>query len=260
MTLPTVQLIRRLALGCALLLIVGCTTQTGPEIRVDEAVSSRVAAGMQYLQQGEPSEARRHLSRALDLNDRSAMAHNAMALLYNYEDDPEREEHHYRRALRADRNYAPALNNYATLLYSRGEYRRALEMFTRAANDPSYEGRGSAWFNIGRCHLRLDDAEQAHHAFTRSIRLNPGASQPNLELAALDFAAGRTSRSWGYFQQYTQRGGVQTPRSLWLGIRIADALDLQDQQSSFELALANRFSHSPEHRQWQDWKTAKEQH
>ena len=54
----------------------GCVTvDDGPQVKVDEAVNSRVAAGLQYLQQGSPSEARRHFSRALSLDDDSAVAH-----------------------------------------------------------------------------------------------------------------------------------------------------------------------------------------
>ena len=122
----------------ASLLATGCVTvDSGQrEVKVDDAVTSRVAAGLQYMQQGNPSEARRHFSRALAHNDDSAVAHNAMALLYKYENDPEREEFHYKKALRADRNFAPALNNYGTMLYSRGAYQDALEKFERSANDP----------------------------------------------------------------------------------------------------------------------------
>ncbi len=46
-------------------LTAGCVTvDDGPKVKVNDAVNSRVAAGLQYLQQGSPSEARRHFSRA----------------------------------------------------------------------------------------------------------------------------------------------------------------------------------------------------
>ena len=108
--------------------VAGCTTTTtggGPAADPQEAVRTRVAAGLQYLQMGDPSEARRHFSRALSIDDNSAAAHNAMALLYNYERDAEKEEYHYRKALSADRDYAPALNNYGTLLYTQRRYEEA---------------------------------------------------------------------------------------------------------------------------------------
>ena len=125
--------------------VAGCTTTTtggGPAADPKEAVRTRVAAGLQYLQMGDPSEARRHFSRALSIDDDSAAAHNAMALLYNYERDAEKEEYHYRKALSADRNYAPALNNYGTLLYTQ----------RRVALPHVAEGAGPARRRQGRVH------------------------------------------------------------------------------------------------------------
>ncbi|MEQ3776432.1 type IV pilus biogenesis/stability protein PilW [Alcanivorax sp. IL3] len=244
----------------ASLLATGCVTvDSGQrEVKVDDAVTSRVAAGLQYMQQGNPSEARRHFSRALAHNDDSAVAHNAMALLYKYENDPEREEFHYKKALRADRNFAPALNNYGTMLYSRGAYQDALEKFERAANDPSYQGRGSAWANMGRCYRQLGNDDAAEKAFVKAIRLDPRAVTPNLELAELYQRQDRMRLAWDYYQQYLQRSGRQSARSLWLGIRLASRLGHEDQQSSYELALENMHRRSGEYREWQNWKASQE--
>jgi len=238
----------------------GCVTvESGErEVKVDDAVTSRVAAGLQYLQQGDPAEARRHFSRALQLDDNSAVAHNAMALLYKYEQDPAMEEYHYKKAVSADRHYSPAQNNYGTLLFSRGEYDDALKRFERAANDPSYSGRGSAWENIGRCYRELGRDEEAQKAFIKALRLNPRAVIPNLELADLYFKEDRTRMAWDYYQQYVQRSNRQTARSLLLGSQLAATLGYKDQLSSYELALENLYRRSPEFRQWQEWKAARE--
>lgn len=236
-------------------LAAGCVTvDDGPKVKVDEAVNSRVAAGLQYLQQGSPSEARRHFSRALSLDDDSAVAHNAMALLYKYEQDPANEEYHYRKALDADRHYSPALNNYGTLLYGRGEYKEALKHFKKAANDPSYEGRGSAWENMGRCYQKLGNDDDARNAYVKALRLNPRSVQPNLELAQLYFDEDRGRLAWDYYQQYVQRTGRQSARALWLGIQLSNSLGYRNQQSSYELALDNLYRRSGEYRQWQEWK------
>lgn len=241
-------------------LTTGCVTveSGGREVKVDEAVTSRVAAGLQYLQQGNPAEARRHFSRALQLDDDSAVAHNAMALLYKYEQDPAMEEVHYKKAISADRHYSPAQNNYGTLLFSRGEYADALKRFERAANDASYSGRGSAWENMGRCYRELGRDEDAQKAFIKALRLNPQAVVPNLELADLYFKEDRNRLAWDYYQQYVQRNSRQSARSLLLGAKLATTLGYKDQLSSYELALENIYRRSPEYREWQDWKAARE--
>lgn len=238
----------------------GCVTvESGErEVKVDEAVTSRVAAGLQYLQQGNPSEARRHFSRALQLDDDSAVAHNAMALLYKYEQDPEMEEYHYKKAVSADRSYSPAQNNYGTLLFSRGDYSAALKRFERAANDARYSARGSAWENMGRCYRELGEDDEAQKAFIKALRLNPQAVIPNLELADLYYKEARNRVAWDYYQQYLQRSGRQSARSLLLGAQLAATLGYKDQLSSYELALENIYRRTPEYRQWQEWKAARE--
>jgi type IV pilus assembly protein PilF len=144
------------------------------------------------------------------------------------------------------------------MLYSRGDYQAALEKFKRAANDPAYQGRGSAWANMGRCYRELGDEEAAKKAFIKAIRLDSRAVTPNLELAELYYKEERMRMGWDYYQQYLQRSGRQSARSLWLGIRLANDLGYEDQQSSYELALENIYRRSAEYREWQNWKASQE--
>ncbi|GAA5125634.1 type IV pilus biogenesis/stability protein PilW [Alloalcanivorax gelatiniphagus] len=260
---PTLrQFALTVSLAALLGLLGGCMTATEGgqrnEVKVDEAVATRVAAGMKYLQMGNPSEARRHFSRALSLNDDSAQAHNAMALLYNYERDSKQEEHHYRKALSADRDYAPALNNYGTLLFSQGRYDEALEKFKRAANDPKYEGRASAFNNMGATYKALGELDRAREAYIRSLRLSPGNSQLLLELARLYYQDGRASLGWDYYRDYERRVRPQSAEALWVGIRLAADLGKRDQQASYELALQNLYPESREYRLWRAWRAGQE--
>lgn len=240
----------------ALLLLAGCvrTYEGRAEVKVDEAVQNRVAAAMEYLQMGQPREARQHLSRALALDDRSVIAHNSMALLYQFEGDDEREEYHYRQALRADRNFSPARNNYGTLLFRQGRYKEAIRHFQAAANDSGYGGRAMAYQNMGRCYLAMGQNEDAMSAFNRVIRLNPDAVEPFLELAALHYGKGEHRMANNYYQQYLVRGGRQTARSLWLGIRVAAANGNDDDMASYELALRQRYPESREFRDYRQWR------
>ena len=245
----------------AFVAVAGCTTTTtggGPAADPQEAVRTRVAAGLQYLQMGDPSEARRHFSRALSIDDDSAAAHNAMALLYNYERDAEKEEYHYRKALSADGDYAPALNNYGTLLYTQRRYEEALRKFERAANDPNYEGRASAFSNMGQSYMALDRPDDAKDAFVRALRLNGRSTHATLQLAKLYYQEGRHQMGWDYYKQYERRIGRQSAEGLWTGIQLAAALGLQDQQSSYELALQNLYPGTREHKLWQEWRSAQE--
>ena len=238
------------------LLLNGCVVaRSGPEIKVHEAVQNRVAAGMEYLQLGKPVEARQHLSRAVDLDDNSALAHNAMALLYKYEGDRGREEHHYRKALRADSSYAPARNNYGILLYQKGDYRGAVREFERVANDPGYSGRGPAFENLGRSYLALGERDKAIENFNRALRLVNDPRASLLELAGIYMDEGRPRAASRYHDQYAAVTNPQTAQGLWLGIRIAAANGDYDKQSSYELALRQLYPTSSELEAWRTWRS-----
>lgn len=221
---------------------------------IQEAVQDRVAAGLKYIQRGEPSSARRHISRALELDDDSAVAHNAMALLYRYERDPEQEEKHYRQALRADGGYAPAHNNYGILLYSDGRHEEAKDHFMAAANNSAYESRGLAWGNLGQVYQAMGQPDEARQAFIKSVRLNPNQDMAHLRLAELYFKEGNYRLANNYYQQYVKRAGRQSARGLWLGIRLAAHFGNSDKQSSYELALKQLYPGSREYEKWRAWR------
>ena len=235
------------------LALAGCMVVEKPPIDIDKSVKRRVAAGMSYLQDAQPNEARRHFSRALELDSGSAEAHNAMALLYKYEGDAEREEYHLRRAIRADRDYAVARNNYGSYLYSQGEYRKALKQFDRAANNPTYENRSIAFANKGRSLAALERYDEAVEAFDLSLRLNTDNVEALFEIARIYYQQQEFKRADQVYQEYEDSGVSQSARALWFGIQLATRLGDKDRLASYELALAQMYPDSTEYQRWRAW-------
>lgn len=219
----------------------------------DMAVSRRIAAGFEYLQMGQPSEARRHISRALESDPRSPAAHNAMALLYNYEGDSERAEMHFRKAIRYDRGYSLARNNYGALLLSQRKYKDALEQFSAAGDDPSYDSRAIAFENKGRALMALERYDEALDAFNTTLRLNSSLPQPLLEMAWIYFIKQDFRSAQRAYDAYENGIDVQAARGLWLGIQLAAKSQSMDKLASYELALSKLYPNSPEHREWRNW-------
>lgn len=238
--------------------LAACVTEPLHQVDVDQAVTARVAAGVEYLRRGNPAEARRHFTRALSLDPRSPVANNAMALLYSYEGDAESEEKYYQRALDADPAFAPALNNYGALLFSQARYEQAAGKLERAAGVPGYQERGGALSNLGLCYQALGEPDQARQAFARALRLRPEMAVPSRELARIDYQQEQYRAGWRHFQQYSEHTQRLDADSLWLGIRLASALAEPEELASFELALQSRYPQSDEYRLWQQWKNNQE--
>lgn len=235
-------------------LLAGCMVlekQAPPN--ADMAVSRRISAGFEYLQMGQPSEARRHISKALEHEPRSAEAHNAMALLYRYEGDEKRAEDHFRKSIRYDRNFSLARNNYGAMLLSLRRNQEALEQFSIAADDPSYDKRAIAFENKGRALVVLDRPDEALDAFNTSLRLDSTAVEPLLEMAWIYFRRNDINMANRVYSAYEQRAGAQPARGLWLGIQLAARGSKADKLASLELTLDKLFPGSPEHREWRNW-------
>lgn len=247
-------MINRIIIAMSMVLLAGCVTVDGRQLDPERAVSSHVTAGMEYLRIGQPSNARRHLNKAIEIDDRSAEAHNAMALLYRYEVDDVREEQHYRKALRADSNFAPARNNYGIFLVRKKRYDDALKQFSRAAENVSYDNRGIAYENMGRIYAMKGKRELAIDAYNKALRLNPRGLGLNLELADLYYQVGDIKSADFYYSNFARVANPQPARALWLGIRIAAELKQLDRIASYELALQKLYPESNEYQEWKKWR------
>jgi len=254
----TVRYARFVALLFAVIALIACASpqRAEREARDKEAVQNRVAAGMEYMHQGQLNEARQHFSRALERDPSSPVAHNAMALLYKYEGDLEREEYHYKRALRLDKSYTAARNNYGILLFQRGDYAAAKKEFELAANDPKYGARAGAFENLARSQMALEEYPEAIRAFQRALRLGQSEASILPSLVEAYLRDDQPQYAAEYFEQYLdlQEGELTTAQALWLGIRVAAHQQNSAQQYQYEQQLQRQFSTSAEYKAWQQWR------
>ncbi len=227
----------------------GCITEvTGNSIE-EAPESARVKAQIDlargYLSENNFQRARRPLEKALEIDSRSVEAHVLKAIVHQQEEENELAEKHYKLALRFDPNNAQALNNYGGFLYSLGRVGDALIPLRKSVKDTAYSARAQAFVNLGLVESSLDNVDAARDAFERSIMLNDSQARPHLELADIYFVDGNVMQAADHYGQF-RTVGRQTPRSLCLGIKIATALQLVDEQSSLRLALKNLYPGSDE--------------
>ena len=246
------MMIRVLAMSLVTLLA-ACSVQEFPDDRkIDAAAGARdrVSIAAEYLQKGDNERAQMHLKKALELDGKSAEAHNLMAILLERESDPKGADKHYRRAIKLREDFSQAHNNYGVFLFKRGDYKPAAEHFERAANDIGYNVRASAFEGLGRSALKLKDRERAERAFQRALRIDASLPGANLEMAGLNYDRDNLVAAKAYYQRFLALTGnqPQTARSLWLGIRIERRLGDRNALSSYELALKRLYPQSPEYK------------
>lgn len=224
-------------------------SEPSKEEQQKKALEARIVAGMEYLRQRDPQSARRHISRALEIDPGSAEAHNAMAMVYGYEGDSERAEEHFRRAIRIDGKLSKARNNYATLLYEQKRYKEAVEQLEKAVNDPGYDQRAMAFLNLGRSQMQLGNLEAAAEALQRSLRLDSNAVDTMLEMSDVFLRQKKYRDAQAYYANYTRRSR-QTARSLLIGIELARYFEDNDARANYEFQLEQLHKGTPEYDAW----------
>jgi tetratricopeptide (TPR) repeat protein len=102
---------------------------------------------------------------------KNAVLSNKIGIAYQQLGRPDRAEHYYKRAVKADKTYANALNNLGTIQYEKQNYRKAIRYYKQALEGGTdvatvYSNLGYAYFGD----KRYPDAMQA---FQQALAVDP---------------------------------------------------------------------------------------
>jgi type IV pilus assembly protein PilF len=162
--------------------------------------------GLVYQARGDMSKAEEHLRRAIDKKPDYADARNNLGIVlagrkawdeairqfeaaaanvmyatperayfnlgevYRVKGDPANAEEAYRRALRANEQYAPAYTALSAVLGGQGKWKDAASILTRCVEVlPDY---ASCWMELGRANLRLSRPAEALKAFDKVLAVS----------------------------------------------------------------------------------------
>jgi type IV pilus biogenesis/stability protein PilW len=162
--------------------------------------------GLAYQARGDLSKAEEHLRRAIDKKPDYADARNNLGIVlaerkewdkairefeaaaanvmymtperayfnlgeaYRVKGDPANAEEAYRRALRANEQYAPAYIALSAVLGGQGRWKDAASVLTRCVEVlPDY---ASCWMELGRAYLRLSQPGEALKAFDKVLAVS----------------------------------------------------------------------------------------
>ena len=232
------------------LLISGCvTTERGGLAKADDekTLEYSLQLAMNYIRNNNWDAAKRHLRTALEIDDASAEVNEAMALVSQNTGEIELAEKHYRRAVKLDPKFSRIRNNYAAFLYQQKRYSDATKQLERVVQDTLYDKRSSAYVNLGRSYLQLNNIEGAEAAFYRAYRMDRNNIPLQYQLAEVYFQMENYPKAQGFYDSYRSQVKQQPAQALWLGIQLADKFDNDNALSSFSLALKNLYPTSKEY-------------
>ncbi|MBK8186585.1 MAG: type IV pilus biogenesis/stability protein PilW [Cellvibrio sp.] len=232
-------------------MLVACVTEETDgkhrtAVNKPEAFRLHIQLAQSYVDKKNRESARHHIRKAMDIDKNSAEVLNALALVYELEGESALAEESFKKAIKKNKNFSAAHNNYGVFLFGLKRYEDALKQFEAAAANLDFDGRAQSMINVGRSALLLGNTARAKAAFEHAAILNRGLSEPFIELADLYFIEQDYPKAKENLDRFMSLG-QQTARSLLLAIRLERMFGNKDREASYVLVLKNRYPYSKEY-------------
>jgi type IV pilus assembly protein PilF len=240
--------------GC-LIWLAGCGHSPVQEKRTPEQLRQRALQSArihtelagQYYHRGQYRVAIEEAEIALQSKPDYAPAYNMLGLVYMDLQENDLAAWNFDRGLKITPNDPDLHNNFGWFLCQRksDQIERAVNHFMMALRDPLYETPERTYSNAGLCVLKQGDFERAQVFFQKAIVIRPDYSLAQLGLIELDVKRGNLKTAQSGMTKYL-RTYPFTPESLWLAIRIAQAIGDTNAEANYAFQLQRRFPDSRE--------------
>lgn len=235
-----------------LLLSACATTQNGTDSNGNSAAEINVRLGLGYLQQGRPQLAITNFNRAIELDPRLADAHHYAAESYRQLEQYARADEHFKKALKLAPKDSAIKNNYGVYLCDRQQYAEADRYFVEVIEDKFYTSTVEALENAGLCARQSGDNTLAIERFRQAVEYDARRARSLYQLADLSFIAGESLNARAFIQRYFSVAKSNAP-TLWLAIRIENALGNKDAVREYATHLYKNFPDSDEAKEFKSF-------
>lgn len=178
------------------------TTINNSQPDLSKAALFNMQLGLGYLKQGDRPRAKKKLLIALKQEPESADINAAMAYYLEQTHELEQAKKYYLKAISLSSNSGAQLNNYGTFLCRQADYRKAVDYFLKAVQDPNYIHTAGAYENAGLCVLSVPDREKAKFYFTSALNQDPSRRESLYELVKLEEQENHSARALELIQQH----------------------------------------------------------
>ncbi|WP_105264698.1 type IV pilus biogenesis/stability protein PilW [Pseudoalteromonas sp. T1lg76] len=222
-----------LVTSISLLALGGCVTESTyvgsdkpvveKKINNVEAARTRISLALNYLSQGDSTQAKYNLERAAKFAPELPEVHYSIAYYYQQVGEKQRAKDAYEKALSLEPNDPNTLNNYGVFLCDIGEYDLAVDKFMAAIEVPSYLRVAESYENLALCALEFDKFDAAETFLEDSLQHSSLRPSSLINLAAVKYAKSDFYNAQQVLNRY-QRTGRISSRSLLLGYLIHDRM------------------------------------
>ena len=193
--------------------------QSSPSQKM-ELADINIQLGIAYLQSGDPARAKQKFLMAMQQAPNYSASWYGMGYYLEKIGDKSEAERYYLKAVQLAPHAGAAQNNYGTFLCRQKQYKKAIEHFMIAVNDPSYLSGAEAYENAGICALQIPDKQLAENYFQKAIQIDPQRPLALMELTKLKSAQGEYRVALEYMERYLS-SYQPTKATLTLAIGIA---------------------------------------
>jgi type IV pilus assembly protein PilF len=188
------------------------------------AAKTRISLGLTYLQNGNYSQAKFNLDKALQFAPRLADAHYSMAYYYQLVGENELAEESYQTAMDFEPNNADIANTYGAFLCRQGKYDKAKKYFLKAVNSDNYVSTAETYENLALCSQSQGHLEDAMAYLQSAINHQPTRGKSLFFLTQLQVENKEWENAKQTLKRYEKVSRVSA-ESLWMYIKIEEGLE-----------------------------------
>ena len=205
--------------------LTGCVSETQPgafssDFDQQEAAKTRVSLGLTYLKNGNYSQAKQNLDKALAFAPRLAETHYGLAYYYQVVGESERADESYQTAMSLAPRDANIANSYGAFLCQDGRYEEAKRFFVQAVNAKQYANSAETYENMALCAQSQGEGEDAIEYLNSALKHQPGRAKTLFILTEMYVATEQYKLAAETLRRYEKVARVSAD-SLWMAIEIA---------------------------------------
>ncbi len=219
-----------------------------------ERAQRRLVLALAYFEQGQNDVALQEVRAALKIDPQNASAYNLLGLIHQRNHAPALAQQsfetsaYWAKQTASSVDLADAQHNLGWLLCEQAQYPKAQAQFEQALSQTHYRQQSKTLMASGICHLRAGQADAARQSWQQSLANDPLNALVRYQLALLDWQTQPSVANTLLAPLHAQQLG--SAESLWLGVRVARALNNPLDMQQLGQQLVQRYPESVQAQAW----------